>query len=92
MAVEHEIRDYRTGELRKVRLTRASAIKAFCRECLAGDVKAIRDCTGIYCPLYPFRPYRNYVKNPPKKRHFSVKVASENENKVEHRLAVSKAI
>lgn len=38
------------------------AIRAFCIECMGGQVREVKDCTAPNCPLYPFRmgknPYR----------------------------------
>lgn len=37
--------------------TRGKAIKAMCRDCMAGKAEEVRNCTAPLCPLYPFRPY-----------------------------------
>ena len=42
--------------------SRKFAIKAFCSMCLGWEkplAKAIRECPGVDCPLYPYRPYQN---------------------------------
>ena len=36
------------------------AIKAFCVDCMGGQVTYVKDCTSINCPLYEFR----FGKNP----------------------------
>jgi len=38
--------------------SKAAAIKSMCAECCGYDRKAIRECTGYGCPLYPHRPYQ----------------------------------
>ena len=65
--ITHEIRDIKTGKLKSVKLTRASAIKYFCLECCGGDRECIRNCEDKNCPLYPFRPFKIRVKKPQKK-------------------------
>jgi hypothetical protein len=53
--VHHEIPKAPDGhEMIEVELTRATAIKAFCSECLGWETHP-RDCTSTHCPLYPFR-------------------------------------
>jgi hypothetical protein len=37
--------------------SRLAGIKAMCNECLCWDRAAIRDCTALACPLWPYRPY-----------------------------------
>ena len=34
----------------------ASAVKAFCMECVGWQRVEVRDCTAHACPLYPYRP------------------------------------
>lgn len=36
------------------------AIKAFCVDCMGGQVTYVKDCTSTNCPLYKFR----FGKNP----------------------------
>jgi hypothetical protein len=50
---EHVIRTADGGQ-KKVKLTRALAVRLLCVECLGfeGDPK---DCTSPLCPVYPFR-------------------------------------
>jgi hypothetical protein len=38
--------------------SRLAGIKAFCMECCVHDRAAIRDCTALACPLYPYRPFQ----------------------------------
>ena len=46
--------------------TRASAIRTFCVDCQGGEVKGVRECEAMNCPLWPFRmgtdPLRGKVK------------------------------
>lgn len=37
------------------RLTRGEAIRAFCIECMGGDVRMPRDCTVTRCALWIYR-------------------------------------
>jgi len=65
--ITHEIRDIKTGKLKRVSLTPLKAIREFCKECCGGDRECIRNCEDKNCPLYPFRPFKNRVKKPQKK-------------------------
>jgi len=65
--VKHEIRDIKTGKLKRVSLTPLKAIREFCKECCGGDRECIRNCEDQNCPLYPFRPFKIGVKKPQKK-------------------------
>ena len=40
--------------------SRVAGVKAFCQMCVGWEnyVEGIRECTGLACPLYPFRPYK----------------------------------
>lgn len=38
--------------------SRSAGIKAFCLDCVGFQRSAIRDCTSLACPLYPYRPYQ----------------------------------
>lgn len=37
---------------------RSNAIKAMCLHCTGYDRKAVKECTGLTCPLHPWRPYQ----------------------------------
>ena len=37
---------------------RASAVKAFCLECMGWEREEVRKCTSVACPLYPYRSYK----------------------------------
>jgi hypothetical protein len=52
--IKHTIRT-KNGNLKEVTLIRSLAIKAFCTECLGFGEDDPKNCTSIYCPLYPFR-------------------------------------
>jgi len=39
-----------------------AAIKAFCLECVGWEKEEVRLCTGLACPLWPYRPYRLGLK------------------------------
>ncbi len=34
------------------------AIKAFCLDCVAWDREQVRDCTGVDCPQFLYRPFQ----------------------------------
>lgn len=36
-----------------------AAINAQCLECVCWQIKEIRNCTDLACPLYAFRPYQS---------------------------------
>lgn len=38
--------------------SKAAAIKAFCSECGGYDRSAVKECTGVACPLWTHRPYQ----------------------------------
>jgi hypothetical protein len=40
--------------------SRVAGVKAFCQMCVGWDgyVEHIRECSGLDCPLYPYRPYK----------------------------------
>ena len=38
--------------------SKAAAIKAFCAECCGYDRTAVKECTGMECPLWTHRPYQ----------------------------------
>ena len=57
MAVKHTVRR-KSGKLKEVQLTRSSAIKAFCTECLGWEIHP-KDCESYNCPLWPFRGKTN---------------------------------
>lgn len=37
---------------------RASAIRAFCLQCMGGSLTDVKDCPSTDCPLHPFRTGR----------------------------------
>ena len=51
MGVKHTIRTNRGGKT-TVELTRGSAIKVFCTQCMGGSPS---DCESNLCPLFPFK-------------------------------------
>ena len=57
MAVKHKVRR-KNGKLKEVQLTRSSAIKTFCTECLGWEIHP-KDCESYNCPLWPFRGKTN---------------------------------
>ena len=36
----------------------ASAVKAFCLECMGWSRREVKACTAQACPLYPYRPFQ----------------------------------
>jgi hypothetical protein len=40
----------------------ASAMKAFCQECVGWVKEEVRLCTGLGCPLWGYRPYQGGVE------------------------------
>ena len=52
-ARQHVLR-CQNGRYLSIRLTRKTAIAAFCTECLGWETSPA-DCTARHCPLYPFR-------------------------------------
>lgn len=38
--------------------SRRAGVQAFCLECVGEDKDAIRHCTALACPLWPYRPYQ----------------------------------
>ena len=54
MRTKHTIRKAPHGGTIEVELTRTTAIKAFCTECLGYETHP-RKCEATLCPLYPFR-------------------------------------
>ena len=57
MAVKHTVRR-KSGKLKEVQLTRSSAIKAMCTECLGWETHP-KECESYNCPLWPFRGKTN---------------------------------
>ena len=57
MAIKHTVRR-KSGKLKEVQLTRSTAIKAFCTECLGWEIHP-KDCESYNCPLWPFRGKTN---------------------------------
>ena len=37
--------------------SRKAAMHAFCLECCGWQIKEVFLCTGLACPLYPYRPH-----------------------------------
>jgi len=35
-----------------------AAVNAFCAECVGWERQAVRECTGLACPLWPYRPFQ----------------------------------
>ena len=65
MAKLHIFKDwYKNGEHKIIskRITHGQAIKFFCKECMMGNKKEIKNCTAKGCQLYLFRPYQNKEK------------------------------
>ena len=54
MAITHRIRA-KNGGTRKVKLTRGTAILAFCQECIGWEKGSVKECDVHICPLWPFR-------------------------------------
>ena len=50
------------------KLTPIKAIKNFCFECSGEQLKEVKKCTDLNCPLYPFR----LGKNPYAKRNYTL--------------------
>ena len=50
----------RVGYLRAAAGTASprAAVKAFCLECLGWDRNEVSRCTGLACPLWQYRPFR----------------------------------
>jgi hypothetical protein len=46
-------------ELATVRRNHEHATKLMCLDCAGGDRDAIRSCSGLGCPLWQVRPYRD---------------------------------
>ena len=38
--------------------SRATAVKAFCLQCVGYTRADVKSCTATGCPLWPYRPYR----------------------------------
>jgi hypothetical protein len=59
--------DHTTASYRTRIKTRASAIRTFCVDCQGGEVKGVKECEAMNCPLWPFRmgtdPLRGKVKD-----------------------------
>jgi hypothetical protein len=44
-------------------MTRAKAIREFCKnDCCAGDIKKLRECHLVDCPLHPYRCSAAFLK------------------------------
>jgi hypothetical protein len=59
--------DLTTANYREKIKTRASSIRAFCVDCQGGEIKGVRECEAMNCPLWPFRmgtdPLRGKVRD-----------------------------
>ena len=62
MQVIHTIRT--PNGLKRLEITRASAIRQFCYECMGWSKAKVKLCTVPDCPLYPFRLTGGYPKDP----------------------------
>jgi len=53
-------------------LSPIKAIRANCIDCCGGQLKEVRECPAVDCPLYPFRmgtnPKRKGIGGPKKKK------------------------
>ena len=52
--ITHTIRTADGGTITIENYTRSGAIKDFCTECMGWE-ENVKNCTSIFCPLYPFR-------------------------------------
>ena len=50
-----------------VNLTRRTAIKFFCKECMGFNETEVSGCTSPLCPLYPFRNNKAISKSSERK-------------------------
>jgi hypothetical protein len=48
----------------EINRTRATAIKAHCMDCSAGQIGEVKLCPCTLCPLYVYRGYINLRKKP----------------------------
>ena len=48
----------------EINKTRATAIKAFCMDCSAGQIGEVKLCPCTMCPLYIYRGYIHLRKKP----------------------------
>ena len=46
------------GIFEKAKTSKATAVKAFCLQCMMYQKEEVRHCTATDCPLYPHRPYK----------------------------------
>lgn len=44
--------------------SKALALKALCLECMGWDRVAVKNCTALACPLWPYRPGHGRPKRP----------------------------
>ena len=56
--------------------SRKLAIRAFCVECMGGDLAEVRNCCSPNCPLYRFRMGINQHKKRPSSAMFETKTAT----------------
>ena len=43
---------------------RAAAVRAFCRDCMGGSAREVRECPAPQCALWPYRLGTYQRKNP----------------------------
>jgi len=67
--IMHTIRDGKGGQ-QTLKLTRKTAIKWGCLECMGYEKHRIKDCDNQNCVFYPFRPY----KRPDQTMLFNIKL------------------
>ena len=70
--IKHTFRKNGKGDLQTANLTPIKAIRQNCIECMGFQAREVAECTGIHCPLYPFRMGKAHVpgrarNNSPKK-------------------------
>lgn len=47
--------DFRDMRGKQNAAKRNKATRAFCRECMGGDITLVSQCSAVYCPLYPYK-------------------------------------
>jgi hypothetical protein len=40
-----------------------AAVNSFCLECVCWQIREVRDCTDLACPLYGVRPYQEFPQS-----------------------------
>lgn len=56
-----------------------AATKAFCLECVQWQREEVRACPSVACPLYPYRPYRESLKEAPEGGDFGAETTNSEE-------------